>query len=828
MARRYLNAVFSVLLLAVCIGPAGATQSVARKWNEVLMSAIRTDLARPTVQARNLFHFSIAAYDAWAAYDLVAGPYLLGHRVGNYTCPFNGVAPPVDISAARDEAISFACYRLLSHRFQDSPGAPASLARFDSLLASMGYEKSFTSTDYSTGSPAALGNYIGQSIIACGLVDGSNETNNYANQRYFSVNLPLVVAQPGNPTLLDPNRWQPLSLSVYIDQNGNVIPGSTPRFLSAEWGEVTPFALTSADLSTHDRFGYGYKVYDDPGPPPALDTLDAGSPGSQLFKWGYELVSVWSSHLKSADPVMVDVSPASIGNNGPLPRTFAELPAFYRLIEGGDRGPGRPLNPRTGMPYEPQWVPRGDYARVLAEFWADGPTSETPPGHWFTILNYVSDQPSLSKRFEGQGPVLDDLEWDVKAYFTLGGAVHDAAIVAWGAKGWYDTIRPISAIRWMAGRGQSSDVSLPHYSEAGLPLIPGFVELVRPGDPLAGSGNENVDKLKLFAWRGPTLISNPASDTAGVGWILAEKWWPYQRPSFVTPPFAGYISGHSTYSRAAAEVLTRITGDEYFPGGVGTFHAPRNQFLVFEDGPSVDVTLQWATYRDASDQCSLSRIWGGIHPPQDDIPGRLAGERAGIRALALAASYFSSRGPTPTEISVANLEVQPDRIRVTWYASVWPGTSAMVYRRTEQSGWKLIGEVNHDGQGYFRFEDRAVSGGALYGYRIGMTGQDGGTSQSEVWATAASPGLALERVSPNPANGSKLVATFTLPTGAPASLELLDISGRRISRLELGTLGAGRHTAAIATGAHTPPGVYLLQITQGGVVRTERAVILAE
>ena len=129
---------------------------------------------------------------------------------------------------------------------------------------------------------------------------------------------------------------------------------------------------------------------------------------------------------------------------------------------------------------------------------------------------------------------------------------------------------------------------------------------------------------------------------AGVGWILAENWWPYQRPSFVTPPFAGYVSGHSTFSRAAAEVMTLITGDEFFPGGIGEFVAKKDEFLVFEKGPSVDVVLQWATYRDASDQTSLSRIWGGIHPPADDIPGRLIGEKIGINAYEFAVPYFSS------------------------------------------------------------------------------------------------------------------------------------------------------------------------------------------
>jgi hypothetical protein len=111
----------------------------------------------------------------------------------------------------------------------------------------------------------------------------------------------------------------------------------------------------------------------------------------------------------------------------------------------------------------------------------------------------------------------------------------------------------------------------------------------------------------------------------------------------VTPPFAGYVSGHSTYSRAAAEVLTLLTGDEYFPGGLGVLRAAKDEFLMFEEGPSVDVTLQWATYRDASDQCSLSRIWGGIHPPVDDIPGRLAGAKIGQSAIVFAERYFAGQ-----------------------------------------------------------------------------------------------------------------------------------------------------------------------------------------
>ena len=256
---------------------------------------------------------------------------------------------------------------------------------------------------------------------------------------------------------------------LYIDQAGNEFPGATPPFISPEWGEVTPFALSEADLTIRKRDGFRYRVYHDPGPPPYLD------PGgryrhSAAYQWGFVLVSIWSSHLDPADGVLWDISPAAIGNVPQLPRSMEAYPAFYDLFEGGDPGQGHELNPHTGQPYSPQWVPRADYARVLAEFWADGPDSETPPGHWFAILNYVNDHPALVRRFRGHGPVLDDLEWDVKAYFALGGAVHDAAIAAWGVKGWYDYIRPISAIRGMAERGQSSDPELPRYAPDGIPL----------------------------------------------------------------------------------------------------------------------------------------------------------------------------------------------------------------------------------------------------------------------------------------------------------------------------------------------------------------------
>jgi len=641
-------AVAAFLLTLFSSIPTIAQQSAARQWNEALLFSISNDFARPTIHARNLFHISSAMYDAWAVYDEVAEPYLIGRTVHGFNTPFQGVPLPADVEAARAEAISYAAYRLLRHRFQLSPGIWDSYSYYDSLMNVMGYNTSITSLDYTTGSAAHLGNYIANCYIQYGFQDGSNEQLAYTNQYYEPWNNALSPQAPGNPDCIDANRWQRLSLTSFIDQAGNVIPGGTPPFLSPEWGLVRPFGMTEDNLTIYQRDGFDWWVYNDPGAPCFMDTGNVDAE-SDLYKWNFLLVSIWQSHLDTADGVMWDISPASLGNVQNYPTSMYDHPSFHNLLEGGDPGQGYDVNPSTGQPYQPQLVRRGDYARVLAEFWADGPNSYTPPGHWFEILNHVSDHPLFEKRYRGQGPVLNDLEWDVKSYFTLGGGVHDAAVTAWGIKGFYDYLRPISAIRFMADLGQSSDPEYANYHPAGLPLIPGFIEIVEEGDPLAVDSVELVGKIKLYTWRGHGFINDFDTDMAGVGWILAERWYPYQQASFVSPPFAGYISGHSTFSRTAAEIMTLLTGDPYFPGGMSEFVAHANEFLEFEAGPSTDVVLQWATYRDASDQCSLSRIWGGIHPPVDDIPGRHIGMVIGPQAFHFARSYFGTDIVTDVE-----------------------------------------------------------------------------------------------------------------------------------------------------------------------------------
>lgn len=333
----------------------------------------------------------------------------------------------------------------------------------------------------------------------------------------------------------------------------------------------------------------------------------------------------YSSSLDPGDPATLDVGPGALGGN----------------TLGANDGAGHDVNPATGRAYASNVVHLGDYGRALAEFWADGPKSETPPGHWNTVANEVSDSPGLELQIGGQGAAVDRLEWDVKLYFALNGAVHDAAVAVWGAKGYYDSARPISMIRYLGGKGQSSDPRGPAYDPDGLPLVPGLIEVVTRSSSASGERHaklaDHVGEIAIRAWAGAP--EDPTAEHSGVGWIPAVNWVPYQLPTFVTPAFAGYISGHSTFSRAAAEVLTAFTGSSYFPGGLYEVPVPAGS-LKIEQGPSEDLTLQSATYFDAADAAGISRLYMGIHVSPDDFGGRKIGSQCGRAAWSLAEQYF--------------------------------------------------------------------------------------------------------------------------------------------------------------------------------------------
>ena len=156
-------------------------------------------------------------FDVWSVFDASASPWLLGETVAGFTCDFEGFPQPADIHPVREEAISHAVYRLIEHRFVNSPGVGLIMDSADSLMTTLGFDATDFSLNYAGGSAAALGNYVADCYIRFGLVDGANETADYANEVYVPVNPPILPEEPGNPDIVDLNRWQPIQLSLSID-----------------------------------------------------------------------------------------------------------------------------------------------------------------------------------------------------------------------------------------------------------------------------------------------------------------------------------------------------------------------------------------------------------------------------------------------------------------------------------------------------------------------------------------------------------------------------------------------------------------------------------
>ncbi|MEM9192027.1 MAG: DUF6851 domain-containing protein [Myxococcota bacterium] len=569
--------------------------SIARRWDEAALQAVRRAVPRPTVHARNLFHMSIGLWDAWSAYDPDADPVL-------ESTP--SPPPPADVAAARQEALSYAAYRILRGRYATEVGGDVSLACFEALMARLAYP---TDGDGDPTTPRGLGEAIGEAVLSTYRNDGANEANDYADPNdYEASNPPMVVDQPGSRAE-NPGRWQQLSLSRAVTQNGIVEQPGVRDYIGPHWGAVTPFAI--------ERPAAG-EPYFDASPGPEFDDTTARD--------AVDLIRL-SALLDPSLPETIDLSPGVYGNNS----------------LGADDGTGHGMNPVTGAPYPPNVVSLADFGRVIAEIWADGPSSETPPGHWNVIANEVADHTDFETRLFGEGDVLDRLEWDVHVYLVLNGALHDAAIAAWEVKRVYESARPITLVRYMGERGQRTDPALPSFDAEGLPLVPDLVEVIDEASTAPGERHAHLapyqGQIAVRSWRGEP--GDRDQEVSGVAWIRAVEWMPYQRRSFVSPAFPGYVSGHSTFSRAAAEVLTTITGSPYYPGGLGELRIEPG-YLVFEGGPAEGFTLTFASYYDAADQAGQSRLWGGIHIVPDDYVGRRIGSEVGAAAVARARSFF--------------------------------------------------------------------------------------------------------------------------------------------------------------------------------------------
>ena len=231
--------------------------SIARNWNEMLLTAIRNDLARPTVHARNLFHSSALMYDLWSVINNEGQPYLLGQPLNEFSCPYEGYSGTISNDAVH-EAISYGMYRFLKHRFYNVNEISTGL---DWFFTDLGYNSANTSTDAPESDPAQLGNYLAYCYIRYGLQDGSNEVIFYANEYYWPVNEGLEPNLAGNPTFTNPNRWQPLAFRrgvIAVCRTWDVMPFSRnvakkPRIWNVRawrWETLWPCSRTHSIYSS--------------------------------------------------------------------------------------------------------------------------------------------------------------------------------------------------------------------------------------------------------------------------------------------------------------------------------------------------------------------------------------------------------------------------------------------------------------------------------------------------------------------------------------------------------------------------------------------------
>jgi hypothetical protein len=189
------------------------------------------------------------------------------------------------------------------------------------------------------------------------------------------------------------------------------------------------------------------------------------------------------------------------------------------------------------------------------------------------------------------------------------------------------------------------------------------------------------------------------------------------------------------------------------------------------------------------------------------------------------AQRFAPDGPTPVLLSLVSAEAKDGLVQLDWYSPDAAALNASVYRRTEISGWESLGGVMGDGTGHLRYQDRAVSPGNRYAYRLGYEDQGLEHFSAETWVDVPALELALEGLRPNPAAGD-LMASFTLPSAVPAQLQLLDVTGRVVLAREVGSLGAGNHVVRLSGKASVPAGMYWLKLTQSGRSLLARGVVL--
>lgn len=539
----------------------GQFEGASRLWNEVLLYSVRIDLARPTVTARNLFHLSILMWDIYSAY-YGESPYQYNLKPPEVNDLDEDYKKAISYAAFtflkaryKDSPGNGDTRPLTDAGVGDGQPDYVLNKSYEKIMLTLGYDTQFENTEDIDDSHARFGVETARFLLNESKNDGSREEENHAAEKNYVLKNPQIVdiSQSGlrpalqfdgeddvfrhaykfhekafgdgyflpelpvtdnsyleNPQFdintyvtspeyeledLDIDSWMRLNIPGSIDQGGNA-QASEQSPLTVFWGRLPTFS----DLSKYKSSKPG--VYFDPG-----DQLPIFKQDKRKFIEGNLEVIKFSSLLNPADlkdkdfdrdgkpdvnpgANYIDISPSVLGNN-PL---------------GTNEGKGHKLNPITQKPYEKNLVKASDYYRSIAEFWADGPESETPPGHWNTLANYVLDQMQMegdSLKWRGEGEELSKENYTLRLYLTLNGALHDAAVVAWGIEGHCQGNRPVTVIRYLAKLAEKD----PEFAEELVSYAPEHLKMVTYTkhyyDERFKLQSKKVTKLAVKAWRGP-------------------------------------------------------------------------------------------------------------------------------------------------------------------------------------------------------------------------------------------------------------------------------------------------------------------------------------
>jgi hypothetical protein len=188
------------------------------------------------------------------------------------------------------------------------------------------------------------------------------------------------------------------------------------------------------------------------------------------------------------------------------------------------------------------------------------------------------------------------------------------------------------------------------------------------------------------------------------------------------------------------------------------------------------------------------------------------------------AVLWTPDGVTSALLSLVSAVAAPGAVRLVWHTEQ-TALEATLDRSEESGGWISLATLVPDDSGRLRYVDEAVTAGRRYGYRLRVRSGSAEIVLGEVWLMVPSGAtLGLEGLRPNPARRDPVVA-FSLAEAGDATLELLDLAGRRVIARRLTGLPAGNHVLSLDADRPLAAGVYLLRLTQAGHSVTRKAVV---